>query len=104
MTGLFPRSNFVVTARYRIRPDSVKTMRVIAHDLTTMSRAEAGCILYHFSESTELPGIFSLLMIWRDESGYQRYVATPYARAFNRTLSQEMLAEPPVIELWRSLG
>ena len=42
MAGVFPRSNYVVTARFVIRPDSVNKMRVITHDLTSTSRAENG--------------------------------------------------------------
>ncbi len=104
MTGLFPRSNHVVTARFVIRPDAVNNMRVLTHDLTTTARAEQGCILYHFSESAEKEGIFSLYMIWRDDSSYQHYAASPFVRAFNSILSQGMLTEPPVVEVWRSLG
>ena len=58
MTGVFPRSNYVVTARFVIRLDSVNKMRVITHDLTSTSRAEDGCILYHFSESWNVAGRF----------------------------------------------
>lgn len=104
MTGVFPRSNHVVTSRFVIRPDSVSRMRVLAHDLTTTSRAEKGCVLYHFSESAEKEGVFSLFMIWRDEAAYQNYVSSPFVRAFNSNLAQGMLAEPPVTEVWHSLG
>ena len=104
MAGVFPRSNYVVTARFVIRLDSVNKMRVITHDLTSMSRAEDGCILYHFSESAEKEGVFFLYMIWRDESAYRHYAASPFVRAFNSILSQGMLTEPPVLETWRLLG
>jgi quinol monooxygenase YgiN len=104
MTGLFPRSNYVVTSRFVVRPESVNTMRVITHDLTTASRAENGCILYHFAESTEKEGVFSLVMIWRDEASYQRYAASDYVRAFTSNLATGMLEKPPVVEKWRSLG
>ena len=104
MNGLFPRSSHVVTARFVIRPDSVNTMRVICHDLTTASRAENGCILYHVAESTEKEGVFTLLMIWRDVASYQRYAASDYVRAFTSNLSAGMLEKPPVYEIWRSLG
>jgi quinol monooxygenase YgiN len=104
MTGVFPRSNYVVTARFVIRKDSVNNMRVVTHDLTSTSRAEQGCILYHFSESTEKEGIFSLYMIWRDEMAYRNYAGSPFVRAFNSILSQGMLTEPPIVETWRSLG
>jgi quinol monooxygenase YgiN len=104
MTGLFPRSNYVVTSRFVVRPDSVNTMRVLTHDLTTASRAENGCILYHFAESTEKEGVFSLVMIWRDEASYRRYAASDYVRAFTSNLATGMLEKPPVVEKWRSLG
>ena len=104
MAGLFPRSNFVVTARFVIRPDSVNNMRVIAHDLTTTSRAEDGCILYHFAESAEKEGVFSLTMVWRDEASYKRYAASDYMRVFSSILSAGMLENPPAYETWRSLG
>ena len=104
MTGIFPRSNHVVTARFVIRPDSVNRMRVIIHDLTTISRAEDGCILYFFTESTESEGVFSLTMVWRDETAYRRYIASDSMRAFTSILSAGMLEKPPVYETWRSLG
>jgi quinol monooxygenase YgiN len=104
VTVLFPRSNHVVTARFVIRPDSVNTMRVIAHDLTTASRAENGCILYYFAESAEKEGVFTLLIIWRDAASYQRYAASDYVRAFMSNLAAGMLEKPPVYETWRSLG
>jgi quinol monooxygenase YgiN len=104
MTGLFPRSNYVVTSRFVVRPNSVNTMRVLTHDLTTASRAENGCILYHFAESTEKEGVFSLVMIWRDEASYRRYAASDYVRAFTSNLATGMLEKPPVVEKWRSLG
>jgi quinol monooxygenase YgiN len=104
MTGIFPRSNYVVTARFTVRPDAVGRMRVITHDLTTASRAEHGCILYLFSESLEKEGEFSLIMIWRDEAAYRRYTASDYVRAFTSNLASGMLEKPPVFEAWRSLG
>lgn len=104
MPPLPPRSGYVVTSRFVIRPDSPGRMRVLVHDLTMTSRAEEGCVLYHFSESADKPGVFSLYMIWRDEAAYQRYATSPFVRAFNSTLAQGMLAEPTVTETWRSLG
>jgi quinol monooxygenase YgiN len=104
MTGVFPRSNYVVTARFFVRPDFISKMRVITHDLTTASRAENGCILYHFAESIDKEGVFFLIMIWRDEASYQRYAASDYVRAFTSNLSSGMLERPPVVEKWRSLG
>ena len=104
MTGVFPRSNYVVTTRFTIRPDFISRMRVLTHDLTTASRAENGCILYLFSESAEKEGEFFLIMIWRDEATYQRYAGSDYVRAFTSNLSSGMLEWPPVMAKWRSLG
>jgi quinol monooxygenase YgiN len=104
MTGVFPRSNYVVTARFTLRPDAVSRMRVLTHDLTTFSRAENGCILYLFSESTEKEGEFFLIMIWRDGTTCQRYDASDNVRAFKSNLSSGMLEKPPVYETWRSMG
>jgi quinol monooxygenase YgiN len=104
MTGVFPRSNHVVTVRYTVLPDAVSRMRVITHDLTTASRAENGCVLYHFSESADKEGVFFLTMMWRDEAAYQHYAASDYVRAFTSILSSGMLDKPPVVDKWRSLG
>jgi quinol monooxygenase YgiN len=104
MSGVFPRSNYVVTARFTLRPDAVSRMRVITHDLTTASRAENGCILYFFSESIEKEGEFFLIMIWRDEPSFQRYAASDYVRTFTSNLASGMLEKPPVFGKWRSLG
>jgi len=104
MTSVFPRSSYVVTSRFIVRPDFINKMRVITHDLTTASRAENGCILYHFTESTAKEGVFFLIMIWRDEASYQRYAVSDYVRAFTSNLASGMLERPPVLEKWRSLG
>ncbi len=104
MTSVFPRSSYVVTARYTLRTDSVSRMKILVHDLTTASRAETGCNLYLFSESAEKGGEFFLIMIWRDETSYQRYAESDYVRAFTSNLASGMLERPPVVEKWRSLG
>jgi quinol monooxygenase YgiN len=104
MSGVFPRSNYVVTIRFVVRPDFVSKMRLITHDLTTASRAESGCILYHFAESADKEGIFFLIMIWRDDASYQRYATSDYVRAFTSILAAGMLEKPAVLEKWRSLG
>jgi quinol monooxygenase YgiN len=77
---------------------------MITHDLTSSSRAENGCILYHFAESTDKEGIFFFIMIWWDEASYQRYARSDYVRAFTSILAAGMLERPPVMEKWRLLG
>lgn len=104
MAPLSPRSPVVVTARYPVRPESANRMRVITHDLTAASRAEEGCIRYHFAESVEKEGVFSLFVIWRDDASYKRYAGSDYVRAFNSILFAGMLSGAPVIEKWRPLG
>ena len=79
-------------------------MLVITHDLTTASRAEEGCVLYHFVKYMEKEGVFSLFMIWQDEASYERYAESGYVRAFNSILSGGMISGSPVIEKWRPLG
>lgn len=107
MIGLNTRvssSGVVVTARYPLRPESAGRMRVIVRDLTIASGAEDGCILYFFAESTDKASLFTLLMIWRDESSYERYAGSDYVRAFNSILSGGMLAGQPSVEKWRPLA
>ena len=77
---------------------------MIAHDLTTASRAENGCVLYFFSESMEKEGEFFLIMIWRDEASYQQYAESDCLREFTSNITTGMLEKPPVFRKWRSLG
>jgi quinol monooxygenase YgiN len=79
-------------------------MRLIAHDLTTTSRAEDGCILYLFSESREKQHRFFLYMIWRDEEAFNQYGDIPLVRAFDSGIAKELLKVPYTIETWQSLG
>ena len=79
-------------------------MRLIAHDLTTASRAEDGCIMYLFSESVDVKNHFFLYMIWRDEDAFNRYGDIPLVRAFDSGIAKELLKEPYTIETWHSLG
>ena len=79
-------------------------MRLIAHDLTTASRAEDGCIMYLFSESVDVKNLFFLYMIWRDEDAFNRYGDILLVRAFDSGIAKELLKEPYTIETWHSLG
>jgi quinol monooxygenase YgiN len=104
MTMHIPRSNVVITVRMKIRPSFVNKMRVMAHDMMTISRTEEGCILYIMTESLEDENLFFLFMVWRDEETFRNHSASPYVRAFENEISHETLEKRDIIEKWHSLG
>lgn len=79
-------------------------MRLIARDLTLVSRAEDGCILYNFTESREEKNRFFLYMIWRDEDAFNRYGDIPLVRAFDSGIAKELLKKPYTLETWQLPG
>ena len=99
-----PPSPFIVTVTFNVKREYISRMRLIAHDLTTASRAEDGCILYCFSESHEKQHRFFLYMIWRDEDAFNRYGDMPLVRAFDSGIAKELLKVPYIVETWQSLG
>ena len=99
-----PPSNLAVTLRIKVRPNLVGKMRVIAHDLTTASRHEDGCLFYTISQSKEDESLFLISMIWRDEESYRKHAESPYVRAFGHEIARELLEKRVVKQLWHALG
>ena len=104
MTMHIPRTNVVITLRFRVKPAFVSRARVLAHDMVTASRTEDGCILYIMTESREDESLFLLFTVWRDEEAYEKHSYSPYVRAFDNEISHEILEKRHTVEKWHSLG
>jgi len=104
MTMHIPRTNVVITMRFRVKPAFVSRARVLAHDMVTASRTEDGCILYIMTESREDESLFLLFTVWRDEEAYEKHSSSPYVRAFDNEISHEILEKRHTVEKWHSLG
>lgn len=102
MSRTVPPSSLIVTVRLKVKPRSVEKMRVIAHDLMTASRGEDGCILYHIVQSAEDDTLFLLYMVWRDAEAYRNHAASPYVRAFDHEIAQEILEKRFQMEKWHA--
>jgi quinol monooxygenase YgiN len=104
MTMHIPRTNVVITMRFRVKPAFVSRARVLAHDMMTASRTEDGCILYIMTESREDESLFLLFTVWRDEEAYEKHSSSPYVRAFDNEIAHEILEKRHTVEKWHSLG
>jgi quinol monooxygenase YgiN len=104
MTMHIPRTNVVITMRFKVKPSFVSRARVLAHDMMTASRTEDGCLHYIMTESREDETLFLLFMVWRDEEAYGKHSASPYVRAFENEISHEILEKRHTVEKWHSLG
>jgi quinol monooxygenase YgiN len=104
MTVHIPRTNVVITLRFRVKPAFISRARVLTHDMMIASRTEDGCILSVMTESREDEALFLLFMVWRDDEAYEKHSASPYVRAFDNEISREILEKRHTVEKWHSLG
>jgi quinol monooxygenase YgiN len=102
--ALLTRTNPLITLTIYVKPPFLSRMRLMAHDLVTMSRTEDGCISFFAAESRETPGLFLITSAWRDTEAYDRHRASPYVRAFESQIVPEILLEPVQFRSWQKIG
>lgn len=98
------RANLLISLTIPVKPSFTSRMRVIAHDLVAMSRADDGCLVFLAAESMETEGLFLITSAWRDREAYDTHRASPYVRAFESQIVPEILREPVTSHVWQKLG
>ncbi|KAA2261776.1 antibiotic biosynthesis monooxygenase [Solihabitans fulvus] len=66
----------------RPRPDRVEELRELLLSFVEPTRAEEGCLEYHFHTDTQNPDVFVFYEVWRSEADLDRHLALPHMREF----------------------
>lgn len=87
----------VITGKARIKPGHRETMLTVGAEQVRNSRAEPGCISYHFYEDALEPDSFFFYEEWRDQAAVDFHFRQPYCLAFIRTARDIAVEEPKII-------
>jgi quinol monooxygenase YgiN len=68
----------ILTVNLRVPPDEVATLRPHIETVIKASRAEPGCIAYHYAEDFFTPGLFRVFEIYRDEDALKAHGASEH--------------------------
>jgi len=73
---------YVVVARYTVRPGEEEAVEAALRAMTTLSRAEPGCVAYQAQRSLDDPSVFVLYESYVDEGAYEAHVETPHFKRY----------------------
>ena len=85
-----------IVVRHPIRPESAEEFPRLMEVFTAATRAEAGCISFEWSRSTDDPGVYFLVEAFRDPAAGEAHVSSAHFKAAIARLP-ELLAGPPEI-------
>ncbi|HAH10176.1 MAG TPA: antibiotic biosynthesis monooxygenase [Alphaproteobacteria bacterium] len=88
----------VITGAARVKPSERETMLRIGAEQVRNSRAEPGCISYHFYEDALEPNAFFFYEEWKDQAAVDFHFAQAYCLAFIAK-AREIAAEEPKITI-----
>jgi quinol monooxygenase YgiN len=69
-----------LTATLNARPDKREELIKLLHSFVAPSRAEPGCIDYHFHVSASNPNVFYFYENWMTRADLDRHLALPYQK------------------------
>jgi quinol monooxygenase YgiN len=72
----------VITGAARVKPEQRETMLKIGTEQVRNSRAEAGCVSYHFYEDVLEPNSFFFYEEWKDQAAVDFHFRQAYCLAF----------------------
>jgi quinol monooxygenase YgiN len=87
----------IVHGRARIRPDMLDTVLAAAALVGELSRAEAGCEEYRWSQDLVDPSHLILAEEWASEQDVQEHVASPAFAAFAHVLRDGLDGVPSFV-------
>ncbi|MFJ4676350.1 MULTISPECIES: putative quinol monooxygenase [Kitasatospora] len=73
---------FTLVGTARPKPERVDELRELLLSFVEPTRAEEGCLEYHFHEKRDEPGVFVFYEAWRTEADLAAHLALPHLRAF----------------------
>lgn len=99
-----------ITAKFRVRPESVQAWPEISRAFTEATRAEPGCLWFDWSRSLDDPAEYVLVEAFRDGEAGGRHVRSAHFREAQETLPQHLLETPRIVSIevpqedWSELG
>ncbi len=70
-----------VIATLTARPDTIDATREALAGLVEPTRAEAGCLGYTLTQSTDDPAVFRTVEQWTDQAAADAHMTTPHVGA-----------------------
>lgn len=87
----------VITGAARIKPEYRATMLRIGETQVRNSRAEAGCVSYHFYEDAMEPNAFFFYEEWKDQAAVDFHFSQAYCLAFIAKAREIAIEEPKIV-------
>ncbi|WP_185984441.1 putative quinol monooxygenase [Aureimonas mangrovi] len=78
----------VVAGYLRFSPETLDSLRPLARETVEMTRAEAGCIVYAFSEDMAEPGLLRIYEEWQSAAHLDAHGQTPHIAAWRAALAE----------------
>lgn len=92
-----------VVATIRAKAGKEAALRAVLEGLLPKTRVEAGCLNYDLHVSADDPGTFLFHENWESKDHLDRHLDSDHLRAFKARFD-ELLREPPSIELYERIG
>ena len=99
-----------ITAKFDVRPDDADRWPEITRAFTEATRAEPGCLWFHWSRSVDNPREYVLVEAFRDGDAGAAHVQSDHFRAAQRELPPHLAATPRIVNFvipqddWSELG
>jgi quinol monooxygenase YgiN len=100
----------VITAKFKVKPESVESWPDISAAFTRATRSEPGCLWFDWSRSLDDPSEYVLIEAFRNDEAGAAHVQSAHFAAACRDLPPHLVATPRIInttaagEEWSELG
>jgi quinol monooxygenase YgiN len=84
-----------VIATVKVKPEEQERALEILEGVIGATHGEEGCVKYTLHRSTNEPGAFSIVEVWRSQADLEAHFTQPHMAALQEAF--EMLTEPPQI-------
>lgn len=76
----------IVSGTMRVDPDRVDDLLRAAEPVMRLTRAEEGCLAYHFAADGLEPGVVRVYEQWTDKAALDSHLLQPHTDEFRRAL------------------
>lgn len=78
----------IVSGTIEIRPEGLEAARAAFLEVMAITRTEAGCRVYEFSQTVENPNVFRVYEEWDDLPSLGAHGKAPHMSVFREALGQ----------------
>lgn len=100
----------VITAKFKVKPESIEDWPQISGPFTRATRSEPGCLWFDWSRSLDDPSEYVLIEAFRDDDAGAAHVQSDHFKAARRELPPHLVSTPLIINTtapgteWSELG